>query len=95
MNTRFRSEQLNALAAEIAARENINPTEPPADNRVYIAEIMERGKCHRETARKVWARWLRRVRHPENIAAWGGAGRGQGLKPGQAPAIHELRKKEK
>jgi hypothetical protein len=77
-NTRARSNELNALAAEIAARESIDPASPPADNRAYITEIMERGNCHRETARAVWARYLRRARHPVN--SWGGAGRGQGRK---------------
>jgi hypothetical protein len=75
-NTRARSEQLNALAVEIAAREHVDPATPPVDNRVYIIEIMTRGGCHRETARKVWARYLRPTQH-----TWGGAGRNQGRKP--------------
>jgi hypothetical protein len=78
-NTKARSQQLNTLAAEIAARENVDPANPPADNRAYITKIMTRGECHRETARAVWARYLRRARHPLN--SWGGAGRGQGRKP--------------
>ena len=77
-NTRARSNELNALAAEIAARESIDPAIPPADNRVYITEIMERGNCHRETARAVWARYLRRARHPVND--WGGSRPGAGRK---------------
>jgi len=72
-NTRARSNELNSLAAEIAVRDNINPADYDRDNRPIIAEIMERGKCHRETARSVWARWLRRARHPDKIAQWGGA----------------------
>lgn len=85
-NTRARSNELNALAAEIATREQVDPTVWPADNRPYINEIMERGHCHKETARCVWSRWLRRARHPDNIAAWGGARAGAGRKPGIAPA---------
>lgn len=77
-NTKARSEQLNALAAEIAARENIDSTSPPADNRTYINEIADRGDCHIETARRVWARYLRRSRHPLN--AWGGSRPGAGRK---------------
>ena len=83
-NTRARSNELNALAAEIAAREQVDPTEWPADNRRYIVEIMERGHCHKETARAVWSRWLRRARHPDNIAQWGGARVGAGRKPAEA-----------
>jgi hypothetical protein len=79
-NTKARSQLLNALAAEIAARENVDPANPPADNRGYIAEIMSRGNCHRETARQVWARYLRRARY-QLVVSWGGAGRGQGRKP--------------
>lgn len=78
-NTRARSNELNSLAAEIAARKNVDPANPPADNRAYITEIMLRGDCHRETARQVWARYMRRARHPLN--SWGGAGHGQGRKP--------------
>jgi hypothetical protein len=80
-NTKARSEFLNTLAAEIAARENIDPTNPPTDTRPYIREIAQRGECHIETARRVWARYLRRARHPINPNAWGGAGRNQGRKP--------------
>lgn len=94
-NTRARSDELNALAAEIAARENVNPLDPPADNRPYINEIVTRGNCHRETARSVWARWMRRNRHPDKVGQWGGPGRGQGLKPGQSPAVNQTRKEEK
>jgi hypothetical protein len=78
-NTRARSEQLRSLAEEIAVRENIDAANPPLDNRIYITEIITRGECHRETARAVWARYLRRARDPGN--SWGGAGRGQGRKP--------------
>ena len=77
-NTRARSEQLRALAEEIAIRESIDPANPSTDNRAYIAEIVTRGECHRETARQVWARFIRRARHPGST--WGGAGRGQGRK---------------
>ena len=80
-NTKARSEFLNSLAAEIAARENVDVTQI-MDSRAYINEIVERGQCHRETARAVWARYLRRARHPLN--SWGGAGRGQGRKPKDA-----------
>jgi hypothetical protein len=78
-NTKARSEQLNTLAAEIAARENIDPTNPPTDNRPYYREIAERGQCHPETARTVWARYMRRARHPLNN--WGGIRPGAGRKP--------------
>jgi hypothetical protein len=77
-NTKARSEQLNALAAEIAAREHIDPNNWPDDNRAYIAEISERGNCITETARSVWARW--RMRHYIPGKGWGGSGRGQGRK---------------
>ena len=80
-NTKARHEFLYSLAAEIAAREKVNPFDWPADNRPYITEIMERGDCHKETARSVWSKWLRRNRHPDNATKWGGAGRGQGRKP--------------
>lgn len=79
-NTRARSNELNALAAEIAARENVNPFDFDRDNRPYIAEIMSRGNCHKETARAVWARWLRRNRHPDKAAQWGGTRAGSGRK---------------
>jgi len=79
-NTKARSEFLNSLAAEIAAREHVDVTQV-MDSRAYINEIVERGECHRETARAVWARYCRRARHPLNANAWGGAGRGQGRKP--------------
>ena len=78
-NTKARSEQLNTLAAEIAARDNIDVT-LPMDNRPYVIEIMTRGQFHRETARRVWARYCRRARY-QLVVSWGGAGRGQGRKP--------------
>lgn len=78
-NTKARSEFLNSLAAEIAARENVDVTKV-MDSRAYINEIVERGRCHRETARAVWARYCRRVRY-QLVVSWGGAGRGQGRKP--------------
>ncbi len=78
-NTKARSEFLNSLAAEIAARENVDVTQV-MDSRAYINEIVERGECHRETARAVWARYCRRARY-QLIVSWGGAGRGQGRKP--------------
>jgi hypothetical protein len=79
-NTRARHEELYSLAAEIAARENINPFDPPADSRPYFTEIQERGKCHKETARGVWAKWMRRNRHPDNRSTWGGSRPGAGRK---------------
>jgi len=89
-NTRARSNELNTLAAEIAARENIDANNWPDDNRVYIAEIAERGNCLTETARRVWSRW--RMRHYVPGNSWGGAGRGQGLKPGQSPAVNKAKR---
>jgi hypothetical protein len=79
-NTKARSNELNTLAAEIAARENINPHDYDRDNRPYITEIMERGECHKETARSVWSKWLRRNRHPNMAAQWGGTREGAGRK---------------
>ena len=78
-NTKARSEFLNSLAAEIAAREHVDVTQV-MDSRAYINEIVERGECHRETARAVWARYCRRARY-QLVVSWGGAGRGQGRKP--------------
>ncbi len=78
-NTKARSEFLNSLAAEIAAREHVDVTQV-MDSRAYINEIVERGECHRETARAVWARYCRRARY-KLVVSWGGAGRGQGRKP--------------
>jgi hypothetical protein len=81
-NTKARSEQLNALAAEIAARENVDITEPQFGTRYYadMLATADGWKCKTiEAYRSAWARFLRRSRHPLNT--WGGPGRGQGRKP--------------
>ena len=81
-NTKARSNELNALAAEIAAREKVDVTEV-MDSRPYIRELMERGNCHRETARAVWARYCRRARY-SLVVSWGGVRPGAGRKPAKA-----------
>jgi len=95
-NTKARSQQLTALAAEIAARHGLDPANPAPggepDFRDCVRELATLGECHIETARRVFARYMRRARHPQVANSWGGPGRGQGLKPGQAPAVNKKAK---
>lgn len=78
-NTKQRSDFLMSLAAEIAARDNIDITNPPLDNRAYLYEIAKRGNCHHETARQIWAKFMRHERH--KVVSWGGEREGAGRKP--------------
>ncbi len=85
-NTKARSNFLRSIAEEIIKREKLDLENPPLDKRAYIREIAERGECHTETARNVFASVfgaLRWGRSTDAYASWGGAGRGQGRK--QAP----------
>jgi hypothetical protein len=92
-NTKARSLELQALAAEIAVREGIDVTNPPKDARAYITAIAVVGNCHPETARSTWAKHMRRARGVL-VAQWGGVREGSGLKPGQSPAVNQKRKLE-
>ncbi len=76
-NTKARSQFLMSFAAEIVAKEHIDPANPPAESHAYIAEIEQRGKCHRETARAVWTRYLQRARLGKTVK-WGGKRQGAG-----------------
>lgn len=81
-NTKARSEQINSLAAELAARENVNPAEgAPRDTRYYANLLAEMDGRQNgiEAYRQAWARYLRRARHPVNPR--GGARPGAGRKP--------------
>jgi hypothetical protein len=81
-NTRARSDEIKALAAEIATRENVYVTAPAHDTRYYaelLAELDGRQNGI-EAYRIAWARYLRRARHPLN-ETWGGARPGAGRKP--------------
>ncbi len=80
-NTKARSEQINSLAAELAAREDVDVTNPANGTR-YYAEIladMDGRQNGIEAYRQAWARYLRRARHPVNPR--GGARPGAGRKP--------------
>lgn len=86
-NTKARSEQINSLAAELAARENVNPAEgAPHDTRYYANLLAEMDGRQNgiEAYRQAWARYLRRARHPVNPR--GGARPGAGRKPTPVPA---------
>ena len=91
MTNKAQSEETRALVAEIAARDGVIPGYPLDDNRPYIREIARRAGVTISLARWLWARYMR----GDTPGAWGGAGRGQGLKPGQAPEVAKMKRKKK
>lgn len=78
---RERASQAASLAAEIAARENVRPFDPPTGPALYriTCEIRERSGCSLDAARGAWARCMRRMRYPG--AQRGGVRAGAGRKP--------------
>ena len=90
MTNKAQSEQTRALVAEIAERDGIIPGAVVDDNYRYYREIAQRAGVTMSAARFLWQRFLA----GDIPGAWGGAGRGQGLKPGQAPEVNKKRKKK-
>jgi len=90
MTNKAQSEQTRTLVAEIAARDGIIPGAVVDDNYKYYREIAQRAGVTMSAARFLWRRFLA----GDEPGAWGGAGRGQGLKPGQMPEAAKMKRKK-
>jgi hypothetical protein len=77
LNTKSRSEQLQALAAEIVAASGVSLTER-AELRPLYRLMAEKSGCHYTTAKQHIAKAMRRARGKLVESGWGGYREGSG-----------------